>query len=92
MSEADKPGTDRGGHYNDSPFPLKRYVVVRWDAYYPDGDLRNIRGSYSTVKSALASLVNPWGYDFTKIYDSKNGKVIHADPELESRRDSGNAR
>lgn len=83
MAEIDKPGTDRGGNYDDNPFPLKRYVIVRWDCYYPDGDLRNIKGSSRTLDGAKAMLANPWGYDFTKIYDSRTGKVVYADPPTE---------
>lgn len=64
-------------------FPLKRFVVVRWDCYYPDGDLRNIRGSFSTLESARAMLANPYGYDYTKIYDSKTGEVVYEDPPRE---------
>lgn len=60
-------------------FPLKRYVVVAWDQYYPNSDLNNIRASFDDDVEATNYAKGLTSYDWVKVYDFVTGKVIYAE-------------
>jgi hypothetical protein len=56
-------------------FPLKEYVLVQWDQYYPACDLGNIIGSYETLEEARSAIRT--SYDNAKVYSYSTGMVVY---------------
>jgi hypothetical protein len=57
--------------------PMKKYLLVCWDQYYPSGGLRNIRGTFDTVEEAKAAYVDGFaGMDYAEIVDRDTMETV----------------
>ncbi len=55
---------------------MKRFVVFKFDQYYPSGGWNDFTGSFDTVEEARASIVERSHFDHAQILDSQEFKVV----------------
>lgn len=57
---------------------MKKYLLVRWDDYYPSAGLENIRASFHTIEEAEAALNASIAefYDHSQIIDRDTLDVL----------------
>ncbi len=55
---------------------MKRYLLFKFDQYYPSGGWKDFKGAFDTIKEAKD--IKTYSYEFFQIVDSDNGCVVES--------------
>lgn len=57
---------------------MKRFIVFRYDCYYPSGGMNDVVKDFDEATDAIHYLENTRNdYDYSQVFDRLSGKIIH---------------